>query len=130
MITHNFPGYTIGPDSYEEIVEICTPFGKKAVVIGGERALNAASEKIRRAVGSSIQLTGFFPYGGEASSENIESLKSIPEVRKADMIFAVGGGKAIDTGKVLAQTTDRTYFTFPTIASTCASCTSLGIFSQ
>lgn len=127
MITHKFPGYTIGPDAYKEIVKICTPFGSKAVVIGGERALKAASEKIREAVGHSIQLTGFFPYGGEASVENIESLKSIPEVQEADMIFAVGGGKAIDTGKVLAQTTDRTYFTFPTIASTCAACTSLGI---
>ena len=45
----------------------------------------------------------------------------------ADMIFAVGGGKAIDTCKVLAHDTNRPFFTFPTIASTCASCTSLGI---
>jgi len=38
-----------------------------------------------------------------------------------------GGGKAIDTCKVLAHETNRPFFTFPTIASTCASCTSLGI---
>lgn len=38
-----------------------------------------------------------------------------------------GGGKAIDTCKVLAHSTNRPFFTFPTIASTCASCTSLGI---
>ena len=43
------------------------------------------------------------------------------------MLFAVGGGKAIDTCKVLAQETNRPFFTFPTIASTCAACTSLGI---
>lgn len=50
-----------------------------------------------------------------------------PQVAEADMIFAVGGGKAIDTCKVLSQETHRPFFTFPTIASTCASCTSLGI---
>lgn len=38
-----------------------------------------------------------------------------------------GGGKAIDTCKVLAHSTNRPFFTFPTIVSTCASCTSLGI---
>ena len=49
------------------------------------------------------------------------------EVIDADMIFACGGGKAIDTCKVLSQESNRPFFTFPTIASTCASCTSLGI---
>lgn len=128
MKTQFFPGYTIGPDSYKEIVKICIPYGKKAVVIGGERAIKAAKNKIESAVeGSQLQVTGYFSFGGEASIENIEMLKSIPEVQEANMIFAVGGGKAIDTGKVLAQTTGREFFTFPTIASTCASCTSLGI---
>lgn len=128
MITHFCPGYTIGSDAYEDIVKICGIYGKKAAVIGGERAMKASEEKIMAAVrGSEMEITGFFSYGGEASMENIERMKSIPEVQEADMIFAVGGGKAIDAGKVLAQTTDRVFFTFPTIASTCASCTSLGI---
>lgn len=128
MKTQFFPGYTIGPDSYEEIIKTCIPFGNKAVVIGGEKAIKAARKKLENAVeGSELQITGYFPFGGESSIENIEKLKEIPEVQEANMIFAVGGGKAIDTGKVLAQTTNRVFFTFPTIASTCASCTSLGI---
>ncbi|WP_312699972.1 iron-containing alcohol dehydrogenase family protein [Sedimentibacter sp.] len=128
MKTQFCPGYTIGSDAYEDIVKICGIYGKKAAVIGGERAMKAAEEKIKNAVeGNKIQITGFFPFGKEASIENIERLKVIPEIQEADMIFAVGGGKAIDTGKVLAQTTDRVFFAFPTIASTCASCTSLGI---
>lgn len=128
MKTQFFPGYTIGPDAYENIDKVCSLYGKKAAVIGGEKALKAAEYKIKNAVrGSKFQITGFFPFGGEASVENIERLKAIPEVKEADMIFAVGGGKAIDAGKVLAQTTNKVFFTFPTIASTCASCTSLGI---
>lgn len=121
-----FPSYTIGEDAYQNISAVCAPFGKKAAIIGGKRALAAAEEKIRQAVeGSGIEITGTFWYGGEASVENIAMLQ--PQVADADMLFAVGGGKAIDTVKVLAHSTHRPFFTFPTIASTCAGCTSLGI---
>ena len=121
-----FPGYTIGEDSYEDIGNICRRFGSKAVIIGGKKALAAAEQKIKNAMeGSGISSIGTFWYGGEASLENMDMLR--PEAEKADMIFAVGGGKAIDTCKVLAHELDKPFFTFPTIASTCAACTSLGI---
>ena len=121
-----FPGYTVGPDAYDDIVNVCSAYGKKAAIIGGRKALAAAEPQIRKAVeGSGIEITGTFWYGGEASRENMDMLR--PQVADADMIFAVGGGKAIDTCKVLAHETNRPFFTFPTIASTCASCTSLGI---
>ena len=121
-----FPGYTIGRDAYEDIGNICSSFGKTAVIIGGKRALEAAEEKIKKAMeGSGISSIGTFWYGGEASMENMSMLR--PEAEKAEMIFAVGGGKAIDTCKVLAHELKKPFFTFPTIASTCAACTSLGI---
>ena len=121
-----FPGYTIGTDAYEDIAAVCPSYGKKAAIIGGKRALEAAADQIIAAAEKAgMEVIGPFWYGGEATRENIAML--MPQVADADMIFAVGGGKAIDTGKVLAQETNRPFFTFPTIASTCASCTSLGI---
>lgn len=121
-----FPGYTIGPDAYEDIKNVCPAYGRKVAIIGGEKALAAAKDKILKAMeGSGLEVLGVFWYGGEASVENMEMLR--PQVAEADMLFAVGGGKAIDTCKVLAHSTNRPFFTFPTIASTCASCTSLGI---
>jgi len=121
-----FPGYTIGPDAYDDIANVCPTYGKKVAVIGGKRALEAAKDAILAAVSKTeLEVIGVFWYGGEASRENMEMLR--PQIEDADMIFAVGGGKAIDTCKVLAQETGRPFFTFPTIASTCAACTSLGI---
>lgn len=123
-----YPNYSIGTDAYADVPQVCRKYGTKAVIIGGTRALKAAADRIKDAVkGSEIEITGVFEYGGEASRENMDMLNSHPEVREADMIFACGGGKAIDTCKVLAQESSRPFFTFPTIASTCASCTSLGI---
>ena len=95
------PGYTIGADAYDDIVNICAQYGKKAAIIGGRQALAAARDKILRAIdGSPIESLGCFWYGGECSYENVDMLE--PQVREADMLFAVGGGKAIDTCKVLA----------------------------
>ncbi len=123
-----FPSYTIGTDAYDDIRNVCPRYGKTAVIIGGKHALKAAEERIRKsAEEGGIKITGAFWYGGEASVENIERLSAIREVAEAEIIFAVGGGKAIDTCKVMAHLTERPFFTFPTIASTCASCTSLGI---
>ena len=33
-----FPGYTIGPDAYEDIVNVCPAYGKKVAIIGGKQA--------------------------------------------------------------------------------------------
>lgn len=125
---HYYPNYSVGTDAYADIPQVCKRYGTKAVIIGGTRALKAAAHLIQDAVkGSTIEITGVFEYGEEASRENIDALNQHKEVQEADMIFACGGGKAIDTCKVLSQESNRPFFTFPTIASTCASCTSLGI---
>lgn len=122
-----FPAYTIGPQAYQHIPTICAAYGTKAVVIGGKKALKAAREKLIQGAGENIELLDFLEYGGECSYENVEKLQQHPAVQKAEMIFAVGGGKALDTGKCLAEKLQRPVFTFPTIASTCAACTAVSI---
>ncbi len=74
-----------------------------------------------------MTITDFVWYGGEASRENIAALAENPAVAAADMIFAVGGGKALDTGKAYGEESGKPVFTFPTIASTCAATTAVSI---
>ena len=47
-----FPGYTIGSglETYEKLGELCSRYGKKAVVIGGERALEDIKPVLTEAV--------------------------------------------------------------------------------
>ena len=121
-----FPGYTVGPDAYDDIVNVCPAYGKKAAIIGGKKALAAAESLIRKAVeGSGIEITGTFWYGGEASRENMDMLR--PQVADADMIFAVGGGKAIDTAKGVAHQLGIPLVSLPTLVSNCAPITALSV---
>lgn len=122
------PSYTIGEDPYRELGSICRPYGTTAVVIGGHKAMEAAREALAEASAQSeIRILCYLWYGGECSYENVEALRAQPAVGQADMIFAVGGGKATDTAKALANLVGKPVFTFPTIASNCSACTSVSI---
>ena len=125
-----FPGYTVGSglETYEKLGELCARYGTKAVVIGGERALAAIKPVLTEAVkGTNIELVGFEWFGGVASYENGDRLLGLDTVKEADMIFACGGGKAIDTCKYVAMKAEKPFFTFPTIAATCASTTAIAV---
>ncbi len=123
------PSYSIGDRIYDKIPEICLPFGKKAVIIGGKTALSVAEDKIRKAINQSeIVILDTLWYGGGACTyENVEALRKNYAYKECDMVFAVGGGTAIDTCKCLALADGKPIFTFPTIASNCAACTNVAI---
>ena len=122
------PSYTVGPKAYSEIPRYCSLYGRTAVVIGGEKAMAAAKEKLLAAVaGSDLSILDFVKYGTEATYEAAAVLEANPGVQAADMIFAVGGGKATDTAKLTALHLNKPFFTFPTIASNCAAASSVAI---
>lgn len=120
MINQFFPSYTIGADAYDAIPDICGYFGKTAVIVGGEKARKAAEPAIRKACEGHIDIIGSYLYGHNCTFENAKKISEIPDVQKADMIFAVGGGRACDTVKMAAEYLKKPLFTFPTLASNCA----------
>ena len=122
------PSYSIGADVYDKIYDICRPYGKRAVVVGGHTAMEKALPKIKEAIeDKDIEITDALWYGGDATYDHVDMLAASDAVKSADMIWAVGGGKATDTGKTLADVTGKPIFTFPTIASNCSACTSVSI---
>ena len=59
--------------------------------------------------------------------EKIHCLAQRAKEVQADMIFGMGGGKALDTAKGAGYEVGLPVFTFPTIASTCAATTALSV---
>lgn len=122
------PSYSVGVDSYQQIPYVTRRYGKKAIVIGGKTAISKSKESILKGInGSNIEILDFVWYGGNASYKNVEALLNNTKVQEADFIFAVGGGRAIDTCKVAADKLDKPMFSFPTIASNCAACTAIAV---
>lgn len=122
------PAWSIGPDVYNEVYRIVRPRGTKAAVIGGKTAMEKALPALQAALaGTDLVLTEPIWFGGEASYENADALAALPQVQDADMIFAFGGGRAVDTCKMTADKLDKPLYTFPTLSSNCAGCTTIAI---
>lgn len=120
------PQYTIGADCYEKIPYFARYYGKKAVVIGGETAMAKSKDAILAGVkDSDIEILDFIWYGGNSTYENGDKLIADPTVQAADIIFGVGGGRACDTCKYVADKMDKPLFMFPTVGSNCASVTAI-----
>lgn len=124
----HLPSYSIGSDIYGQIGELCSSFGKKVLIISGEKSYEAAAPKLLKAIKEQgFSAIGQEHFGGECTYANVERLRNLTVYKEADMVFAVGGGKCLDTCKCLCIEDKKPIFTFPTIASNCAACTSVSI---
>lgn len=127
----HLPNYSIGDQIYANIGPVCESYGTTVLVIGGKKALAASLEKIQSYVEkTNLTIIGVEIYGENCTYETVEALRNLPVYQKADMVFGVGGGKAIDTVKCLCIPDDKPVFSFPTIASNCSACTSVSIMYQ
>ena len=124
----HLPSYSIGDKIYEKIGPVCESYGKKVLVIGGRKALAAAYDKIAAYVAqTNLEIIGTEIYGENCTYATVERLRALPLYQEADMVFGVGGGKALDTVKCLCIPDDKPVFSFPTIASNCVATTSVSI---
>lgn len=132
----NFANYTIGEDAYQKVNEICSHYGTKALLIGGELALKAGKEKLEQALDvdggkesetESVKIIDTVFFGTDCTYAHMEELAVHAKACGADMIFGMGGGKALDTAKGTAEKAGLPVFTFPTIAATCAATTALSV---
>ncbi len=105
--------------------------GKRPLVVGGEKTLvviNSYLEKIFQ----EFDLTAISQsYSPDCSEVSLSQLQKTVESHQADVIIGVGGGKALDSAKLLAYKSNIPVVTIPTSGATCAAWTALSnIYSQ
>lgn len=123
-----FCNYSIGPEAYREAAEICRPYGTRALLIGGRRAMAAGRVRLEEALaGSGVEIAEAVCYGSDCTEAAIGKWADHARKIQADMMFGMGGGKALDTAKGAADAAGLPVFTFPTIAATCAGTTALSV---
>lgn len=122
------PQFSIGEDVFLQLEAKVKDYGDNIVIIHGERAWKAASRYIMPVLEkSALNVLTLVSFGKETSLKNAVKLAELPDVKKADAILAVGGGKCIDTAKKAADIAGKPIFTIPTIASNCAPVTKISV---
>lgn len=129
MRTIGMSDYTVGTDSFAAIPAILADYRARTVVLaGGTRALAAAAPGIKAALAATdIEVLDTIVCGKDSTQTNVDKLAANPNFRAADVAFAIGGGKAIDTVKTAAATMHKTVFSVPTICSNCSSATAIAV---
>lgn len=74
-----------------------------------------------------VQIVDTILFGTDCTYARMEELARYAISCGAEMIFGMGGGKALDTAKGTAEKAGLPVFTFPTIAATCAATTALSV---
>ncbi|AZB73633.2 iron-containing alcohol dehydrogenase family protein [Synechococcus elongatus] len=99
--------------------------GQRPLVVGGDRARELVKDSLT-AIATEQSLT--LAWGSslpDCSEAVLERLRSAASEHQADCILGVGGGKALDTAKLLGHQLALPVITVPTSAATCAAWTAL-----
>jgi glycerol dehydrogenase-like iron-containing ADH family enzyme len=105
--------------------------GSRPLVIGGDRALPLAQSQLLPALEAAGLIVTWGSYGADCSDVANAQLKQLATAHQADLIIAVGGGKAMDTAKLVAYQLHLPIVTVPTSGATCAAWTALSnVYSE
>ena len=95
-----FPAHIYrGENSLQKLPAYLAKQSRNILLIGGHHSLAATETTIRELLTPFHNLTTAF-YGGEVTEENGHALAAKAKEMNADLVLCVGGGKAMDTGKL------------------------------
>ncbi len=114
-----------GEGIISQAAEAISRLGKRPLVVGGNHTLDLISSHLKPIFQQFNLTAGFDTYSPDCSEKSLKNLTQATKNHQADLIIGVGGGKALDTAKLLAHQQQLPIVTIPTSGATCAAWTAL-----
>jgi glycerol dehydrogenase len=109
--------------------EAIATLGKRPLIVAGDRSWAITSSFLAPALADLAVLQT--SYGPDCSEATLARLGEAIAQHQADVVIGVGGGKALDTAKLVAHQAHLPVITIPTSAATCAAWTALSnVYSE
>ena len=105
----------IGHDVLGQLPAVCKDLrlGKSALLISGKGTMDLAGSRVKQVLAQDYEVTVFL-----AEEINIAIIKEGETAAAgADFLIGVGGGRVIDTAKIVSYNIDRPFISVPTAAS-------------
>jgi glycerol dehydrogenase-like iron-containing ADH family enzyme len=114
-----------GENALADSAEILSSLGQRPLVVSGARSIEVIRPRLT-SIAKKYQLAPDYQcYSPDCSENSIAYLRESVNTHAADFIIGVGGGKALDTAKLLAHQCGLAIATIPTSGATCAAWTAL-----
>ena len=118
-----------GSGVLSECGPLIAKLGQRPLVVGGDRTLQSAAPFLAKML-SDFRVAQA-SYQTDCCETSLTQLRQAVTDHSADVILGVGGGKALDTAKLLAYQMKLPVVAIPTSAATCAAWTALSnVYSE
>ncbi|MEO0967120.1 MAG: iron-containing alcohol dehydrogenase family protein [Cyanobacteria bacterium J06639_18] len=99
--------------------------GNRPLLVTGKKSFSLAETHLQPIMDAKELNFAKSQYTPDCSEASLKTLHKAAKEHKANVIVGVGGGKALDTAKLLAHQLNLPVVTIPTSAATCAAWTAL-----
>ena len=122
------PRFCFGRGVYTRFPALCRPMGKQFAVVGGVTGMEKGLPSLKAAIEpTDMELLCALPFGGACTEQAMDKLAKEIAPMKPDFLVGMGGGKALDTAKGVANQLGIPLVSMPTLVSNCAPITALSV---